>query len=87
MQFPLCHTHSLSICIKLKESEDLFIWEGLKNVFIPVAIVMNRDNDDCTITAITHLKRVVLSNSNNTTAMQESAVIKERWEHRSIACL
>lgn len=86
MQFSLCHTHSLSICIKLKESEDLFIWEKLKNVFIPVAIVINRDND-CTITAIMHLKRVILSNNNNTTAMQGSAVIKERWEHRSIACL
>lgn len=44
-------------------------------------IVMNTEKADCTIMAIAHLKRVLLYNSSNTTAMQESDVIMERWKH------
>lgn len=46
---------------------DLFTWDGLGNVFILVAIVMNTGN--CAIAVITHSKWVVLSDSSNTTAM------------------
>lgn len=48
-------------------ASDLFTWDGLENVFILVAIVMNTAN--CAITGITHFKRVVLSNGSNTAAM------------------
>lgn len=64
---------------------DLFTWDGLGNVFILVAIVMNTGN--CAIAVITHSKWVVLSDSSNTTAMWKSDVIKEGWEHKSTECL